>query len=113
VGQERRTTPRYPFIAAAEVIDQSSGVSIAARVSELSLFGCYIEIVNPPPDGSQIVVKIRSEGRFFEAPGTIAYAQPNLGIGVKFHDVSHQFLIVLKEWLLMAAKAKYGSLPTV
>ena len=113
MGQERRSAPRYPFIAAAEVIDQSSRASISARVSDLSLFGCYIDIVNPPPEGSQVVVKIHSDGKFFEAPGTIAYAHPNLGMGVKFHDVPQRFLIVLKEWLLAAAKAKYGSQPPV
>lgn len=113
MGQERRSAPRYPFVAAAEVIDQSSRTSISGQVSDLSLFGCYIDSVNPPPEGSQVVVKIHSDGKFFEAPGTIAYAHPNLGMGVKFHDVPHQFLIVLKEWLLMAAKAKYGSRPAV
>jgi len=108
VGEERRRAPRYPFIAAAEVIDQASRASASARVTDLSLFGCYIDMVNPPRQGVQVVVKIHSEGKFFEAPGTVAYSQPNLGMGVNFHDVPHEFRIVLKEWLLTAAKVKYG-----
>ena len=111
VPQERRRTPRYPFIATAEVLDQATKSTIATRVLELSLYGCYIEMQNPFPQGLPIHVKIYSEGRFFEAVGTVVYAVPNGGIGVRFQDVRHQFLIVLKEWLIAAAQAKFGKQP--
>ena len=109
--QERRRTPRYPFIATAEVTDASTKATTSARVTEVSLYGCYIEMPNPPPEGAPIHVKIYSEARFFEAAGTVVYAIPNGGIGVRFHDVRHQFLIVLKEWLIRAAQAKFGKQP--
>lgn len=105
--QERRRTPRYPFVATAEVLDTLSGANIAARVSELSLYGCYIDMTNPLPEGTSIRVKIDSGGRQLDASGKVLYSVPNLGIGVSFHDVSVRSLIVLKEWLLLAAKAKY------
>jgi hypothetical protein len=111
VQQERRRTPRYPFIATAEVLDQATRTSVATRVTELSLYGCYIEMQSPLPEGSTIHVKIYSEAKFFEAAGTVVYAIPNGGIGVRFQDVRHQFLVVLKEWLILAAQAKYGKQP--
>jgi PilZ domain len=111
--QERRRTPRYPFIATAEVVDAATKTSIATRVIELSLYGCYIEMRSPLPQGTAIHVKVYSEGRFFEAAGTVVYAIPNGGIGVRFHDVRHQYLIVLKEWLIAAAQAKFGKQPKV
>lgn len=107
MGQERRRTPRYPFVATAEVVDTSSGVSVAARVSELSLYGCYIDMTNPPPEGTSIMVKVYSGGRYLEASGKVVYSAPNLGVGVSFHNVSVHSQIVLKEWLLLAAQAKY------
>ena len=109
--QERRRAPRYPFIATAEVVEQATKTSLSTRVTELSLYGCYIEMRSPLPEGSSIHVKIYSESRFFEADGIVAYAIPNGGIGVRFQDVRHQFLIVLKEWLILAAQAKYGKVP--
>jgi hypothetical protein len=108
VGEERRRTPRYPFIATAEVTDQSSHASISTRVTELSLHGCYLDMPNPLVKDTQITIKIYSEGQFFESAGTIVYSQPNLGVGVTFRDVRQQFLSVLKRWLLASAVAKYG-----
>ena len=107
MGQERRRTPRFPFVASAEVVDTLSGASVTARVSELSLYGCYIDMPNPLPEGTSIRVKIYSSGRLLDASGKVVYSAPNLGIGVSFHDVSVPSLIVLKEWLLLAAQAKY------
>ena len=105
--QERRRTPRYPFIATAEVIEEASRLSVSTRVTELSLHGCFIEMVNPLSKDASMRVKIYSEGKFFEAPGTVVYSLRE-GVGVTFHDVHPQYLSVLKRWLLAAAIAKYG-----
>jgi PilZ domain len=107
VEQERRRTPRYPFIANAEVIDPGNKSGVSARVTELSLHGCFIEMPNPLAKGAALTAKIYSEGKFFEAAGTVVYSIPN-GIGVTFHDIRPQFLTVLKQWLLAAAINKYG-----
>lgn len=108
MGDERRRTPRYPFVATAEVIEQSSHASAATRVTELSLHGCYLDMNNPLPKDALVIVKIYSEGKFFEAAGTVVYSQPNQGVGVTFREIRPQFLSVLKQWLLAAAMAKYG-----
>jgi PilZ domain len=109
VGEERRTTPRYPFIASAELIEQTSTARISSRVTELSLHGCYVEMPNPLPTETQVIVKIYSEGKFFESAGTVVYSRANLGVGITFHQIRPQFLVVLKQWLLAAAVAKFGS----
>lgn len=105
--QERRRTPRYPFIATAEVLGESMQSRVTARVTELSLHGCYIEMPEPLPKGAAIGVKIYADGKFFEGNGMVVYSTPT-GIGVSFHDVRPQFLTILKKWLLAAAVAKYG-----
>src|SRR5438876_7955085 len=40
---ERREAPLHPFIASAEETDLASGARLSARVSELSLKGCYLD----------------------------------------------------------------------
>jgi PilZ domain-containing protein len=47
--QERRRSPRFPFIAAAEVHEESNGWQLSARVSDISATGCYVDTINPLP----------------------------------------------------------------
>lgn len=105
---DRRRTPRFPFIATAEVIERGAPAGIAARVIELSLYGCYVELSSPLAKGAQAMLKLYSEGRYFEAQGVIIYSQPNQGMGVGFQNVNPHYLTVLKQWLIEAAQAKFG-----
>lgn len=105
---ERRRTPRLPFIATAEVIEKGAQTGIAARVTELSLYGCYVEMSNPLAKGTQALFKVYSEGRYFETQGIVAYSQPDQGMGVGFQNVKPHYLTVLKQWLIEAAQAKFG-----
>ena len=105
---ERRRTPRLPFIATAEVIEKGAHAGIDARVTELSLYGCYVEMSNPLAKGTQALFKVYSEGRYFETQGNVAYSQPDKGMGVGFQNVNPHYLTVLKHWLIEAAQAKYG-----
>jgi hypothetical protein len=102
---DRRRTPRYAFVANAEVSENSSQARIFARVSEISMNGCYLDMINPLPEGTEIFVKIFTPTDFFESAATVVYSQPNLGVGLTFHDVSRHFLPSLQKWLLEAMRA--------
>ena len=104
--QEKRRMPRYTLIADAEVVETASGAKLSARVSEFGLTGCYLDMAHPLPVGTAMLVKIFSGSEFFEAPGIAVYAHPNLGMGVKFHDVKPLFQNVLKKWVLAAMVGK-------
>ena len=39
---ERRQSPRYPFLAAAELIESTSGARLEAATSDLGSDGCYL-----------------------------------------------------------------------
>lgn len=104
--QENRRTPRYSFIASVELVEETSGAKLPARMSEFSLNGCYLDMANPLPKGTPVLVKIFTEREFFEAPGTVVYSHPNLGMGVEFHNVKPFFQSVLKKWLLAAMMGK-------
>lgn len=99
MGAERRRTPRYTFIASAELIEEVADVRIATRVSELSLFGCYLDMMNPFPVGTLVLVKISAGEGYFQARSKIVYAQPNMGAGVAFLEVEAQYQPILERWL--------------
>jgi len=97
--RERRRTPRYVFIASAELYEQQSDVRVSSRVSELSLHGCYLDMMNPFPMGSLLLVKIFSGDLTFQAKAKVVYATQNMGAGVTFLDVEPKYEYILKRWL--------------
>ncbi|MGH9774377.1 MAG: PilZ domain-containing protein [Candidatus Acidiferrales bacterium] len=102
-GSGRRLVPRYPFIAEAELLDVSSGSRIKARTSEISLRGCYIDILNIFPDGSLVQLKIIKDNGVFETKGKVIYTHPGLGMGVFFFETPRGQLHLLEEWIAEAA----------
>jgi len=101
---ERRKTARFPFIANAEVTDTGANAKINARVSELSINGCYVDMLNPLPAGTLVFIKIFTETDFFEASASVVYSHPHLGIGLAFRNVSAHFLPTLQKWLREAVR---------
>jgi hypothetical protein len=102
--REQRRTPRYTFIASAELIEEKTEARIATRVSELSLHGCYLDMMNPFPQDTLVLVKIFAGEDFFQAKAKIIYVQPNLGCGVSFLEIDPQSLAVVGRWLDAAQK---------
>ncbi len=98
-NRERREAPRHPFVASAEETDLASGARVSARVSELSLKGCYLDTLNPFPKATQIKLVIFHSGATFTALATVIYPQPNMGMGVEFLAVEPEQLEVLIKWL--------------
>jgi hypothetical protein len=85
---ERRCEARYPFIAHAELSDEERTIYLQARVNDLSLGGCYLDMIHPLPAGTQIALYVTDDMGSFQARGKIVYSLPNLGSGVAFLDVS-------------------------
>ncbi|MGA2431394.1 MAG: PilZ domain-containing protein [Candidatus Acidiferrum sp.] len=100
--QQQRRVPRYPFSAPAAVIPES-GTPIGANVTELSLFGCYLDSTAPLASKTRVLVKIfAAAGAYFEADATVIYANRNLGMGLVFRQVKPHYQALLKKWLLAA-----------
>jgi hypothetical protein len=97
--QIQRRVPRYPFVAAAEVLAESSGSRMSARISDLSVAGCYVDTINPLPDGTLVHVKIFTEMQTFEAPAKVVYSHTHLGMGLMFGEVQPNAQVVLQDWL--------------
>ncbi len=104
MNRERRRTPRYIFIASAELYEEHSDLRVASRVSELSLNGCYLDMMNPFPTGTVVLLKIFAGEMTFQAKAKIVYATPNVGAGVAFLEVEPKYNYILNHWLEEAAK---------
>ena len=104
--RERRRTPRYVFFASAELLELKSEVRVASRVSELSLNGCYLDMMNPFPVDTMVLLKVWAEEKVFIAKSKIIYSQANMGAGVLFLEVEPQYKPILEYWLDEAAQGK-------
>jgi len=98
-GPERRRAVRYPFTAAAEIIDLSSHVRVTGRSSDLGLGGCYIDILSPFALGSAVLVRLEREKKVFEAMAKVMYAQHSMGMGLAFTEVKPEYQAVLQGWV--------------
>lgn len=105
--KDQRRVPRYAFIATAELIEQKTDVRIATRVSELSLHGCYLDMMNPFPAETLVLVKISAGDVIFQAKSKIVYVQPNLGAGVTFLEVTPENEAILQRWLAQAKQDQH------
>jgi len=104
--QDRRRNPRYPFAGSIEMRESASEDKRTARVKELSLNGCYVDIESPYPMGASLAIKLFTETEFFEAQASVIYSQPTQGMGLMFRETKPYYLMVLRKWLLSAMMGK-------
>ena len=91
-----RTTPRFAFIAEAEVV----GMKDHARVSE---FDCArlpsIDSINPLPKHTDDRNRIRYGCSTCEFSGTVIYTHAGFGMGVAFGELTGEQRSTLDVWL--------------
>jgi hypothetical protein len=107
--QDRRRNPRYPFVGSIEMREGTSEDKRTARVKELSINGCYVDMQSPYPMGASLAIKLFTETEFFEAHASVVYSQPDQGMGLMFRETKPYYLMVLRKWLLNAMMGKKGS----
>jgi PilZ domain len=98
--QKTRRSPRIPFVAVAEISYRESGGRLSCQVSTLSFHGCYVEVPNTLPVGSEVAIRIFAESECFAATGKVVYQLPNLAMGLAFEEVSAKSGEILRQWLL-------------
>ena len=62
----------------------------AARISDLSLTGCFVEVITPMSVGSKLTVYVKVGGREVALNGRVARVQTDLGRGfaLEFENLS-------------------------
>jgi PilZ domain-containing protein len=104
VMANRRNSPRYALILVAVITEMDSETRLSARTSDVSRTGCYVDTLNPIPQGKSIYVALSRGEEVFETSGKIKYVSPGLGMGIMFDQpVDPTQMRILERWLEKAA----------
>ena len=101
--QSQRHSPRCLFVLTAEVTDEGSRTLIA-RIRNLNLYGCYIELRDPLAERSSVTIKVTAGKTVFQARGRVVYSDRNNGSGVEFEGIAQPYRAALQEWLTQHAE---------
>ena len=96
---KQRSVRRCPLVASAEVTELGSGTLLSVRISELGLGGCYVDALNPFPEGTLIGLRILRDQGVFETKAKVVYCDPRFGMGLAFTDVTPDQRSLLEAWL--------------
>lgn len=96
---ERRSSPRYALIATVEIVDPVGNIRLSGRTSEVSIGGCYVDVLNILPVGTVIQIRIQRDKGTFESWGRIKYVHESIGMGVMFFDITPQQQKIIREWV--------------
>jgi len=85
---ERRREERVPL--SLEVRWESlSGRHASARISDISLSGCYVEALAQVTMREKVQLEVLlPTGRWLALRGHIVYIHPNMGFGLRFDELS-------------------------
>ena len=81
--QDRREHPRVKVRATVELRREGNEVPIGGATSDISLGGCYIEMMFTLAKDTKLDITITIDGTLL-ALGTVVTCDPNVGNGIKF-----------------------------
>jgi|GEM_PF-478183 len=87
-GAERRRYPRYKCEGSAEIRTDCSSVRTWATFSEVSLGGCYLEMMTTYPVDTKLDLKLQLHGLEVRTWATVRINYPFLGMGIAFTDMA-------------------------
>ena len=84
-----RQNERYSYLKEVELHFASGKRS--ARISDISLGGCYIDTIAQVPVGESLTLQIAStSGEAMEFHGKVAYVLDGFGFGIEFVNLTDQ-----------------------
>ena len=96
---KQRSVRRCSLVASAEVTELGSGAKLSARTAELGLGGCYIDTLNPFPEGSQVQLRILRDNGVLETKAKVVYSDRKFGMGLAFTEMTLNQRSLLEAWL--------------
>jgi hypothetical protein len=98
-AHDRRAHPRMKCSNSVEVHVGIQDTPIRARIADMSLGGCFVEMSNPLPKGSEMRLGIWVKETKLWAKGKVITSTPGYGIGVQFLEMSEPDRAQLKQFL--------------
>ncbi len=102
--ENKRKFARYSFRATADVISLDTDTRLTAQSSEIGLGGCYIDTLNPFPEGTLVRVRLTNDTGVLESLAKVVYVLPGFGMGMSFTHLPYDQKMVLDKWIAELAK---------
>lgn len=96
---KQRSARRCALVASVEVTDLRSGAKLSARISELGVGGCYVDALNPFPEGTLVGLRILRDQGVFETKAKVVYCDSRFGMGLAFIEMTPDQRSLLEAWL--------------
>src|SRR5271168_2824 len=95
----QRSVRRCALVASVEVTELRSGATLSARISELGVGGCYVDALNPFPEGTLVALRILRDQGVFETKANVVYCDSRFGMGPSFIEITPDQRSLLEAWL--------------
>ncbi len=87
-GEDRRRFPRALYRVETQVQSEESQKGQPGTITDISLGGCYVEMLGPLPVDTVVGLDLKSGTTALHLFGTIRSSQPGFGMGVEFLKMS-------------------------
>jgi hypothetical protein len=94
---ERRRFPRVSCRIEANVVDELSAMNLPVKVTDVSVGGCYVEMLAPLPVDSSVELTLDTSQGAIHATGKVIAAQTGMGMGIAFTAISPEDFEKLRE----------------
>jgi hypothetical protein len=98
-ARDRRASSRLKCASSAEVYPTGEATPIRTRTADLSLGGCFLEMPNPLPVGTQIRIALWVQDFKLWANAEVITSTPGFGVGVKFTEMTEQDRNQLRQFI--------------
>jgi hypothetical protein len=96
-GRERRQFVRHTCRMAAQIVLQNGSLRMTATITDISLGGCYVEMLSPLPVDTFVDIAISPDDKTLQLSGRVRSSQTNFGMGVSFTGMRPQDFEVLRK----------------
>jgi hypothetical protein len=94
-----RAVRRCVLVASVVVTGLRSGALLSARISELGVGGCYVDALNPFPEGALVGLRILRDQGVFETKAKVVYCDSRFGMGLAFIEMTPDQRSRREAWL--------------
>jgi PilZ domain len=97
-------------VVSLEVVFEGSSGKRQARISDLSLGGCFVDSIVTIRAGEMISLKIKDlEDVWYELRGEVVYIFEGCGFGVRFLSLTENDKIIIEHIILMHGGNPWGA----
>lgn len=86
--KEKRSNPRFKCEGSMELKTEGSTIHTWATFTDVSLSGCYVEIMTTFPVGTVMDLRLGMHGFMVETRAVVRVTYPFLGMGIEFTDIA-------------------------